>query len=138
MDAGYQPIENIKNWPAHGNVSIGQENQMAPFYDANANGIYDPQNGDYPVIHGDQALYMVYNDEMTNHTETGGSKIGVEIHGMPYAFDCPGDSIFNQSLLFHYDIINRSDTSYHDFYLGLFVDFDLGNPSDNYSGSDSF
>ncbi len=137
MDPGYLPIENIQNWPAHGDISLGQENLMAPFVDINANGIYDPENGDYPKIRGDQGMYMVYNDEMTDHTETGGNKIGVEIHNVPYAFNCPEDSVFNQSLFFHFDIINRSDTSYHDFYLGSFVDFDLGNPWDDYIGCDT-
>ena len=36
-----------------------------------------------------------------------------------------------------YKLINRSDTNYHDVYLGSWVDFDLGYPYDDLIGCDS-
>jgi len=36
-----------------------------------------------------------------------------------------------------YDIINRSDKSYNDIFLGQWIDFDLGNAFDDFVGSDS-
>lgn len=41
------PAEII-NWPAHGDVSIGQSYYLAPFYDNDGDGEYNPTLGDYP------------------------------------------------------------------------------------------
>ncbi|NVO18652.1 MAG: hypothetical protein HXX13_03080 [Bacteroidetes bacterium] len=133
---GYIPIDAIKNWPAHGDVSLGQAANYAPFYDVDENGVYEPMQGDYPVIRGDQAVYFIYNDKKFIHSETKGRCIGIEIEGMAYEFDRPDDSILNNTLFMHYDIINRSDTAYHDVFIGLFNDFDLGYASDDYTGCD--
>jgi hypothetical protein len=41
--------ESILNWPAHGDISLGQDYYLAPFYDRDLDGEYDPINdGDYP------------------------------------------------------------------------------------------
>jgi hypothetical protein len=133
----YEPIENIAGWPAHGDVQFGQNYYLAPFIDHNGDGNYDPLSGDVPAIRGDQGIFMIYNDDLNEHSETGGQKTGVEIHATAYGYDCPHDSIFNNSVFFHYDIINRSDTVYHDFYISGFADFDLGNPWDDYIGCDT-
>lgn len=133
----YEPIENIKNWPAHGDPQFGQNPLLAPFIDYDGDGNYNPYTGDAPVIRGDQGVLMIYNDDLKIHTESDGQKIGAEIHATAYCYDCPLDSIFNNTLFYHFDIINRSDTAYHDFYVGSFVDFDLGNPWDDFVGCDT-
>jgi len=137
MDVGYEPIDNINNWPAHGYIDQGQEYYMAPFNDNDGDENYIAQNGDSPAVRGDQSMFFIYNDDREEHTESEGGKIGAEIHGQAYAFDCPDDSVFNNSIFFHYDIINRSDTAYHDFCLGTSVDFDIGNYYDDYVGCDT-
>ncbi|NCD41170.1 MAG: hypothetical protein EOL88_03670 [Bacteroidia bacterium] len=38
----------ILNWPAHGDVSKGQSYYLAPFYDLDGDGEYNPVMGDYP------------------------------------------------------------------------------------------
>jgi hypothetical protein len=136
-EPGYQPIEAIAEWPAHGQAGLGQSQYLAPFYDRNGDGTYDPHNGDRPIIRGDLALWNVYNDDLAPHGESGGERIGAEIHMMAYAFDCPGDSIFNNTLFVQYNIINRSSSAYHDFYFTTFTDLDLGNPWDDYVGCDT-
>jgi len=133
----YEPIENIKNWPAHGDSQFGQNPNLAPFIDYDEDGNYNPYAGDVPVIRGDQGVLMIYNDELKIHSESDGQKIGAEIHATAYAYDCSQDSIFNNTLFYHFDIINRSDTAYHDFYVGNFVDFDIGNPWDDFVGCDT-
>jgi hypothetical protein len=40
--------ESILNWPAHGDVTKGQSFYLAPFYDRDGDGVYDPYSGDYP------------------------------------------------------------------------------------------
>jgi len=134
--SGYEPIEVIKNWPAHGDVALHQTENIAPFYDKNTNGIYEPMLGDYPLIRGDQAVFFVFNDTKYIHTETKGEPLGIEIHGMAYGYDRPEDSTLNNTIFMHYDIVNRSASNYHDTYIGLFVDFDLGFAKDDYTASD--
>ena len=51
--SGYVMPASIANWPAHGDA--GYSYYLAPFKDVNANGVYDPENGDYPY-------YDVNND----------------------------------------------------------------------------
>ncbi|RLD52660.1 MAG: hypothetical protein DRJ05_17240, partial [Bacteroidetes bacterium] len=121
-ESGYMPIEPIESWPAHGDASVGQAADLAPYNDVNNNNIYDPENGDFPAIPGEQALFFIFNDDKT-HWESEGEKLGIEIHGMVYSFDCPQDSAFNNSIFLDYKIINRSDNDYHDFYAGSFTDF---------------
>ncbi len=125
-DFGYIPVRAIAEWPGNGDVSNGQAEQLAPFYDKNNNGIYEPMEGDYPLIRGDQAVYFIYNDDRDFHGETKGKKLGVEIHGMAYAYNAPEDSSLWNTIFVHYDIYNRSDTTYDSAYLGEFVDTDLG------------
>ena len=135
--SGYEPIENISSWPFRGDNFVGQADKLAPFIDHNNDGIYNPLHGDSPLLKGDQSIWLVYNDEMEIHDESDGGKLGFEIQLMAYAFDCPNDSIFDNTIFLEYTIINRSDTAYHDLYLGTFIDFDLGGAWDDYVGCDS-
>lgn len=136
-EAGYIVPEAIQSWAAHGNTSIGQASELAPFIDWNNDGTYQPEWGDMPAVRGDQSLFFIYNDDFAEHSETFGKKIGVDILVQAYGFDCPDDSVLNQSIFLHYDIINRSEQNYYQFYTGFYVDFDLGNPWDDYVGCDT-
>lgn len=135
-DPGYLPIYDILTWPGNGNISLGQAAQLAPFFDRNGDGIYNPLDGDYPLIRGDQALFFIFNDDRKNHSETLGNKLKMEVQGMAYAFDLPDDSAFWNTIFLNYKIINRSDKIYHDTYLGVFTDLDIGYPNDDYIGCD--
>jgi hypothetical protein len=85
---------DILHWPAKGNpyaqgagstvLSINQD--MAPFVDVNADGVYNALQGDYPAIKGDQTLFWVFSDNGPTHTETNGAPFKVEIHAMAYAY----------------------------------------------------
>jgi hypothetical protein len=39
---------DIKNWPGNAEPSKGQSLYLAPFFDQNGDGVYDPTSGDYP------------------------------------------------------------------------------------------
>ena len=134
---GYQIPSAILNWPAHGQIAYGQAPQLAPFIDWNGDGKYQPDWGDMPAVRGDQNLFFIYNDDFADHSETDGAKIGVDILGQAYAFDCPNDSVFNNSIFIHYDIVNRSEQPYFQFHVGFFADFDLGNAFDDFVGCDT-
>lgn len=77
----------------------------------------------------------MFNDDDL-HTESGGQSISVEVHGMAYWLNCQDDTALNHTLFMEYNMINRSENSYDDFYFGGWADFDLGNGSDDYIGSD--
>ncbi len=133
---GYTPSIDILTWPAHGDTTKGQSFYLAPFVDVNNTGVYEPQNGDHPLIRGDQALYFIFNDAGSPNEETGGTPLGIEVHGMAYAFYCPSSVAFDHTIFMHYRIINRSPRTYHDTHIGLFTDFDIGDPYDDYVGTD--
>ncbi len=118
---------SILHWPANGNSSYGQAQILAPFADLNSNGVYEPSLGEYPIIRGDEAIYFIYNDNLQNtaHSETGGLPLGVEIHGMAYAFNCSGDSALANTVFLHYTIINRSSSIYTNCYVAHWLDLDL-------------
>jgi hypothetical protein len=133
-DPGYQPIHDILTWPGDGNVSLGQAAHLAPYYDRNGDGIYNPMDGDYPLIRGDQALYFIFNDDRNLHLETYGNKLKIEIHGMAYAFNLPNDSALKNTVFLNYKIYNRSSNTYHDSYIGVFTDPDIGGSQDDFIG----
>lgn len=135
----YIPSEDLVSWPAKGTGNFSRN--LAPFVDVNNNGIYDPlTGGDYPKIKGDQALYYIFNDKLAAHGNTGCSNaMGLEIQAMAYAYGCPnvvaGKPELSYTTFYDYKIINRSADNYHDVYIGLWNDADLGYYGDDYIGS---
>ncbi|MBD3636049.1 MAG: T9SS C-terminal target domain-containing protein [Crocinitomicaceae bacterium] len=149
-------MNRIINWPAHGDVSLGQDFYLAPFYDnsteANqANGIYDPINdGDYPwydiedeidcrndrrvTLFGDETHWWVFNDKGNIHTETGGDPIGMEIRAQAFAFAT--DDAINDMTFYNYELINRGTQTLYNTYFGQWVDSDIGNAFDDFVGCD--
>jgi hypothetical protein len=127
---------DMLTWPAHG---VGnQSRNLAPFEDHNGDGIYNPYDGDYPKIKGDQALYFIYNDKLAAHS-TSFTPMGIEVQGMAYAYGCPtvlnGRNELAYTTFYDYKIINRSPNNYHDVYVSMWSDADLGYYADDYIGS---
>ncbi len=133
---GYVPTASIRDWPGNGDPALGQAAKLAPFYDWNSDGKYDAADGDFPLIKGDQAIFSIFNDDR-QHGETGGSKLGVEIHALYYAYNQPEDSALNQTVFGDYTIINRSSEPYSDVFTAFFLDYDLGYYFDDYIGCDT-
>lgn len=133
-ETGYIPADDIATWP--GNGPDGYAEQLAPFYDADSNGIYNALAGDYPLIRGDECTFSIFNDAYMQHTESGGAPLGIEVHCMTYSFTEPDTSAMNHTLFSHFDIYNRSANTYDSVYLGAFTDFDIGNAYDDYVGCD--
>lgn len=123
---------NIARWPS----------LFANYYDANADGIYDPTNGDYPTYNNtttipSQMITWVFNDMGGPHTNYPNSnRLGVEIHATAIAFASEKSDALNNSTIFSYKIINKSNNSYSTFRVGNFIDSDIGGPDDDYVGCD--
>lgn len=127
---------SILYWPAESNPNnTFPEHDLAPFFDYDGDAIYDPTHGDYPVIKGDQALWMVFNDKGNTHTETGGNPFGIEVHLMVYAFQSA--DVLNTTTFYEYTIFNKCQINYNKVYLGIWTDPDLGCYVDDYIGCDS-
>jgi hypothetical protein len=126
---------DMLTWPAHGTGNNSRN--LAPFVDRNNDGTYNPNDGDYPKIKGDQTLYFIYNDNLATHS-TSYTPMGVEVQGMAYAYGCSatisGKPELSYTTFYDYKIINRSTNNYHDVYLGMWSDIDIGYYGDNHIG----
>lgn len=125
----------IATWPGNGNVADGQAAQLAPYIDADADGVYNPNAGDYPCIKGDQAIFIMFNDDRNTHGETGGAKMKIEVHAMVYAYSAPGTWL-DTTVFVNYKLYNRSGSTYSDAYWGQWTDYDIGYYGDDYVGCD--
>jgi len=145
IDPTYVIPPSILEWPAHGDQSLGQDEFLAPFFDLNGNGLYEPSDGDYPdynitgtndnaSLFGDQTLWWVFNDKGNIHTETEAEALGLEIHAQAFGFTA--DNEVNDMTFYNYKIINRSTLPLNDTYFGQWVDADLGFYLDDYVGCD--
>jgi len=147
----YEIPQSILDWPAHGDTELGQDYYLAPFYDRDENGIYNPEEGgDYPwydlnkeidcknsrtvTLFGDETLWWVMNDKGNIHTESGGDPIGMEIRSQAFAFATSNE--INNSTFYNYELFNRSTQTLYNTYFGLMVDVALGGPNDDYVGCD--
>ncbi len=125
---GYTLDNKISSWPAIGDTTRGEPFDLLPFVDVNNNQCYDPINGDYPAIMGDEAIYWI------NHPDNNPKSL--EFQGMLYAYSSPNLAL-DQSVYLRYTVINRSNTLIDSIKLGLFINGDLGNPGDDYVGCDT-
>lgn len=133
----------ILEWPARNNPYARGKNDavltinrnLAPFIDADGNGEYDPTQGDYPDVDGDQAIFWVYNDKGNIHTETGGDAIGVEIQAQAFGFQTSDE--INDMTFYRYQILNFSPTNLDSTFFAVWVDADLGWYLNDFVGCDT-
>lgn len=127
--------QEIAEWP--GNGPTGCAPVLAPFFDKDGDGLYEPEVGDYPIIKGDQAVYFILNDNGGVHTHyPGGAPLKIEVHGMAWA-RYSTNKFLDQATFLSYTIFNRSASTYYNVKSGIFTDFDLGNPDDDYIATDT-
>ena len=127
----------ILNWPAfYNNPAFPQK--LAPFVDINNDGLYNPYDGDFPDVKGEQMSWCVYNDDLVK-TETNSPPLFTEIHASAYGYYCPSSQdalsrLIAYTTFYHYELYNRSDRTYDSCYFGIFAEFDLGDAADDYVG----
>ncbi len=139
-DGSWPVDETIASWP--GNGPEGYDQNLAPYIDHNNDGQYNPMDGDYPKMKGDEMVYWIMNDNLAEtNTETLGSNMGLEMHCTAWSNvyeDAYNDSIDLVNYVNFLDvvIVNRSNRNYNNVFLGFWTEFNLGNPFDDYVGSD--
>lgn len=134
-DPNYEIPASILTWPGNGNPLNDEDFFLAPFYDRSQDSIYNPHDGDYPLFCGDKVVYSIFSDKQFVHP-SGLNIIGVEVHVMASQFD-NFDPILGNTTFFSVKCINRSTRTLFDPHINAIIDFDLGNPQDDYVGCDS-
>jgi hypothetical protein len=137
-------IDNIYSWPGRNNphfesfvgFPLPKNQKLAPFFDNDQDGNYNPDNGDYPLIKGDQSIWWVFNDNAGFHGLTNATAIQIEVHAMAYAFANGNNEHLNNATFYDFELINKASDGLRDAYVGLWVDFNLGCSEDDYSGYD--
>ena len=128
-DPNYTIPPSILDWPAHGRnyPPYNEDFFLAPFFDINGDGTYNPLDGDYPNIKGDQALFIMFNDYKT-HEVTGAEPLKFDIQAMVYAFDCDTIPEWSDAVFINYRIVNAKVWSYFDTYFGFWADVNFSGP----------
>ena len=159
----------IKNWPAQPdpeNDPEGIAQYLAPFYDADGDGDYNPENGDYPyydinndlchtkiptmeeetygTVHGSILADQVLKGDQTlwwifndkGASHTESGGQAIGIEVRAQAFAFATNDEINNMTFYSYEIINRSTYTLTGTYFSPWTDVDLGYGWDDYVGCD--
>ena len=165
-EPGYEIPSNILNWPAHGDPARGMSYYLAPFFDRDNDGTYDPSQGDYPyyditnelchtqtptmeeeysgTVHGSILSDQVIKGDQTiwwvfNDKGNSHTETGGDAIGMEIraqAFAFATNDEINNMTFYSYEIINRSTYTLTNTYFSPWTDVDLGYAKDDYVGCD--
>lgn len=141
----------ILSWPGRGNPQFAAQmgfqlpNQdLAPFYDRNGNGLYEPLLGDYPTFEQGNAsavatdiMWSVFNDYAGTTPIIGAKQLQVEVQRTVFAFSCNNSPLLNKTFFVRHKVINRNSSYLRDFRFSLWTDPDLGCYTDDYIGCDT-
>lgn len=122
-------FDDFQNWP----VEFG-----APWNDNNSNGLYEPlpKGPDQPDFIGDQVLWMVMNDVVDSvEYALNSPPLGIELQRTIFGFnrtDAMGDMLFVKDI-----IINKSELTINDMYIGIWADSEIGFAGDDFVGCDT-
>ena len=142
LELGDIPMD-ILEWPANGNPHIKAftiQEELAPYFDNNQDGRYDPLMGDYPIALVEnpdfipsQFRFYVFNDQ-TVHGESRATPLDMEFHVLDYVVDCLEQKESESSVFTRLKYINRGVEDLRDFRIGIWDDEDLGCFENDYAG----
>ena len=154
----YQADSSILNWPGNGNANTAKT--LAPFEDLDGDSIYEPNSGEFPIIKGDQAIFLMINNFKNNSADTGYTYIRdpnqpwlvvdsfasetfgytqTEIHYMIYAHNSSQTHIAN-TVFMNLKLFNRSnkgEDDLKDFKFSILTEFTYGNNGLHFIGTDT-
>jgi hypothetical protein len=119
----------IQNWPAN----IDNE-QVASYVDVNKNLVYEPNEGDYPFIRGDQCALILENDanQITNSYPT----IGLQMAQYAFLFPKSGDPILDNSVGVRWVLKNNSGVDLDTVHFAAHFHAVLSKLNKNFLGTD--
>lgn len=145
---------DVLGWPATGNPHFfdvhgfdlpNTTQGLGGFWDYNLDGIYDPTQGDYPIIEirgcpepqfADQMHFWIYNDAGNNHNQSNTpTQLRMEVQVQAFSYRSSDD--LNNMTFQRYKLINRAREDLLDTYFAMWVDPDLGCYTDDYVGCDT-
>lgn len=134
-DSGYTPSLDLQRWPGSGDTSRGVSPVLAPFHDTNGDGLYDPADGDFPVILGDQSVHALASDSRAAK-QAGNPRMNVNVSIQTWAVNIPGNEALNNTIFVRARLHNVSGRNYDTLYIGNWTDLDIGAYTDDFVGSD--
>jgi hypothetical protein len=147
--------ENVKYWPGRGNPYF-KENlgfdlpdvELATFFDKDKDGIYNPCNGDLPILETKKCeptnakevleafpsalSYWVVNDNGGPHKLSSGDPMKMEIHNYMFSFD---DKAYEDMTFYKFKSVYKGEDELNDVFFSTWVDADLGCYTDDYIGT---
>jgi hypothetical protein len=149
--------EDVKFWPGQGNPYWREkfnfnlpDQALGAFWDEDLDGIYDPCQGDFPLIEirgcepdnriearelvPDEMNFWIYNDNGGPQSLSGPRAIQMEVQVQAFAY-ATNDEI-NDMTFYRYKLINKAAEDLVDCYFSMWIDPDLGCYSDDYVGCD--
>lgn len=162
----YAIPKEILEWPAHGDISMNQSYYLAPFYDVDGDGEYNPLAGDYPYYDIDNSLCKTRTPSMDESIEgaISGSVLADQVikgdqtiwwvfndkgnfhsetQGSAIGMEIRGQVFgfatndeINNMTFYSYEIINRSTFELTQTFFSQWVDPDLGYAGDDFIGCD--
>lgn len=126
--------EDIKTWPGKGNPFVDPlfvSDEIAPFFDSDLDGVYNPMLGDYPVVSSKQGMlvpsqftFNIYHD-LGFHAITLADTMKMQFYQTQYVINC-NDGDLERTVFTILKTKSYNSTVWKDSYLGLYVDHDLG------------
>jgi hypothetical protein len=143
LDIGKVP-RDILEWPALGNPHFeGGEfitRDLAPFFDYDGDGLYNPLEGDYPIVMIEnpdfmplQFMFTVYHDNYV-HTESFGDPVNIEIHQMDYLVGCIEEIEANTAVFTRAKLVYHGEENLRDVKIAIWEDTYFGCGSNDYIG----
>ncbi|MFD1551338.1 T9SS type A sorting domain-containing protein [Putridiphycobacter roseus] len=133
-DPGYVTPNNILDWPAN-SFGNGEATLLAPYFNNYGSLLYQPEDGDVPLIRGDEAAFFILNDASPFTSMTNRTPLNIEVHIMVYQYHESGN--LDSTTFINLKVINRSENTYQQFKVANFTDFDIGGAEDDLAGSSS-
>jgi hypothetical protein len=149
--------EDVRYWPGQGNPYWREkfnfnlpDQPLGAFWDDDQDNIYDPCNGDFPLIDirgcepdnigeakeliPDEMVFWIYNDNGGPQTLSGPNSIQMEVQVQSFAYST-NDEI-NDMTFYRYKLINKATEDLVDCFFSMWIDPDLGCYSDDFVGCD--
>lgn len=133
-------------WPGYGNPYFETfngfpfpypEEMMAPFYDYDKDGFYDPMQGDWPKDFGDmewavreEVMYTIFHlGDVDDPALKSATPMPLNVHVISSPMQCPGEGgNANRAILTHYLIHNVTTQPLDSMYIGFWQKPELSCP----------